>query len=350
MKIALVHMRLGLKGGLETRLYNYVHEFRRLGHEVTVVTSKVTGEVSLPNDVHIIKIDLSSIPKPVRQWFFVNKLEEALQQYKHDMVLSMSRSHSQDVLIAPTTHKGLLKTQNKALTTPIDWMINKLEQRAFESSPVILACSEMIRQEIISMYGINGDKIKVLFPPLNTDRFKPGSIYSKAELRDKFGLPKDVKLCVFVSTSHKRKGLPLLLKVFKELEGENIHLAVAGTPFKTDQPNVHSLGFVVNTPDLFHAADMALHPAEYEPFGQVVSEAIACGVPVLVAPNVGAKEIIDDRVGAVVADYKVNSWKSAINNRMSKGYDSDIDFVYEHGLSLQQHCQVILEEYGRLKE
>lgn len=350
MKIALVHMRLGLKGGLETRLYNYVHEFRRLGHEVTVVTSKITGEVSLPKDVHIIKIDLSSIPKPVRQWFFVKKLEEALQQYRHDLVLSMSRSRSQDVLIAPTTHRGWLYAQDKKLLSPIDWMINRLEQKAFESSPVILACSEMIRQEIIQMYGISAEKVQVLYPPLNTDKFKLGSIYSKSELRAKFGLPADVKLCVFVSTSHKRKGLPLLLDVFKELEGQGIHLAVAGTPFQSNLPNVHSLGFVVNTPDLFHAADMALHPAIYEPFGQVVSEAIACGLQVLVGPHVGAKEVINDKVGVVVPDYEVDSWKESIMKRISKSYVFDIDFVYSHNLSLKQHCEAILEAYHHTKK
>ena len=350
MKIAIVHMRLGLKGGLETRLLNYVEEFRRMGHDVTVVTSKVTGEVSLPNDVHIIKIDLSSVPKPVRQWFFANRLEEALVQYQHDMVLSMSRSRSQDCLIAPTTHKGYLKSLKNKFLTPLHIMINRLEQKAFESSRYIFACSSMIRQEVIDLYGIAENKVSVLFPPLNANRFKQGSIYSNDELRNKFGLPVNANICVFVSTSHKRKGLPLLLQVFEQLQHDNIHLVVAGTPFKTKLPNVHALGFVRDTPELFHAANLTLHPASYEPFGQVVSESIACGTPVLVGPHVGAREIIDSRVGEVMVDYEQATWVNGIKKALNSRFDIPADFALAKGITLAQHCQVILDTFHSQKE
>lgn len=53
--------------------------------------------------------------------------------------------------------------------------------------------------------------------------------------------------------------------------------------------------------DLMQASDVLLLPSLSDPFGLVVTEAMACGLPVIVTPNTGASEIVHDgREGYVV--------------------------------------------------
>ena len=90
-KIALIHIRLMNKGGLETRLINYMNYFLSLGHEVTIITSKVSGEIELPKEVHLIKIDLSAYPKFIRHLFFNYKLEKILEEKRQDYLKSIRK-------------------------------------------------------------------------------------------------------------------------------------------------------------------------------------------------------------------------------------------------------------------
>jgi glycosyltransferase involved in cell wall biosynthesis len=71
--------------------------------------------------------------------------------------------------------------------------------------------------------------------------------------------------------------------------------------------------------ELYCAVDATLHPAIYEPFGQIISESIACGTYVMASDNVGAKEIILDKdIGLVLANGNKEAWFEAINHFNSK--------------------------------
>ncbi len=346
MRVALIHMNLGLKGGLETRLYNYMRYFIKRGDKVMVITSKIALGIEIPKEVDIMKIDVSSTPKPLRPWVFANKVEELMQTTKFDFSLSLARTSSQKVLIAPNTHKGYLQTLNKRLNSPIDWMTNKLDQKAFYSTPHIFACSEMVRQEVIDLYNIDGNKVHTLYPPINPFDFNPNAIQSKSTLKRELGLDPDKKTLLLVSTSHNRKGLPLMLQVMQQLQRQPIQLAIAGTPQHNLPDNVVSLGFHTNMKKLYWAADLLVHPAVYEPFGQAVAEALACGCPVLVSDKTGAKEILNTLLGLVVPHLQPELWAKAIEKALSHPFSIPEDILLQKGMTLEQHMDVMLGTVG----
>lgn len=346
MKVALIHMNLGLKGGLETRLYNYMRYFLSRGDKVMVITSKIALGIDIPREVDIMKIDLSSTPKPIRPWVFAGKVAEVMQTMNFDFSLSLARTRSQKALIAPNTHKGYLKALDKKWNSPIDWMTNRLDQKAFETTPHIFACSEMVRQEMIDLYGIDGNKIHTLYPPINPYDFNPNAIQTLPELKRQLGLDLDKKTLALVSTSHNRKGLPLMLEVMKRLENQPIQLAVAGTPLLHMPSNVVSLGFQTNMKKLYWAADLLVHPAVYEPFGQVVAEALACGCPAIVSDKTGAKEILSPEIGLVVPTLDPELWAKAIEKALAMSFAIPDDILVQKGLTLEQHMQRMLAVVG----
>ncbi|MEI6312500.1 MAG: glycosyltransferase family 4 protein [Bacteroidota bacterium] len=313
MKIALIHIRLMNKGGLETRLINYMNYFLDKGHEVTIITSKISGELSLPSKVNLMVVPLSIYPKFSRLLFFNYKLEKLLPTYTFDYVLSLERTWTQDHLIAPNTHIGYLKAQHKFFRDLSDLLQLYLDKKSFQTVKHIYACSQMVKDEIVQDYHIEPSKIKVVYPPLNTTKFNLEIRKNRALYQKKYGIDDtQINFC-FVSTSHKRKGLELLINIFSSPENKHKHLYIAGSHTSYKQTNIHSLGFITEMHELYSAVDATLHPAIYEPFGQIISESIACGTYVMASDNVGAKEIIlDKEIGLVLPTSDKKAWIDAV--------------------------------------
>jgi glycosyltransferase involved in cell wall biosynthesis len=166
----------------------------------------------------------------------------------------------------------------------------------------------------------------------------------KAMFRKKYGFSDDKFSFVFVSASHRRKGLPLAIRAFEQLRDANIELIVAGTPVKMKLPdNIRYIGYVKSSEELFAAADGLLLPATYEPFGQIVSEAVLCGTPVLLSPMVGAGEIISENEGVIVPTFETADWVSAIREFPTRQFHMAPDFAQRHRLQLSDHIEAILK-------
>ncbi len=344
MRIALIHYRLLRNGGLETRLFNYLNEFRRLGHDITLIVSKMDPEVVLHPDIQVEQVNLKRVPKPLRMYFFDKALEKLIRTGDYDLSFSLGRTSNQDMVLCPGNHLGYLKAMKKAFWSPIDRLNIYLDRSAYRKSSLILACSTMMEQELIALYGTPAQKIKVLFPPIDARRFHPGGKNRKTELRSKYGFSEDKKSLLFLTTGNERKGYPFLLKLMETLSDEPIELIVAGVkPLHSSLTNVTYVGYADKPEELLWAADALIHPALYEPFGQVVTESLQCGTPVLVSGMVGAKEIVTPEVGIVLNDFDLQHWRNAVLELQNTEFVIPSDFAEQRNLTVGQHCKRILD-------
>lgn len=318
------------------------------GDEVTIICAKQSKEVKVPKGVRVIKAKLGIMPKLYRKRYFNYKLGKIMEREKFDLSLSLGRASHQQMVLAPGNHLGYLAAYNRTPKGIDDKNQILLDQLSFDHSKAILAASEMMRDEVIHMYCISPDKVKVLYPPLNTAKFNQNKRPQREELREKFGIGKDKIAFVFVSASHSRKGMPILLEVFKQLPA-NYELLVAGDMAHTNLPNIKNLGYIRNTDELYTAGDYTIHPATYEPFGQIISESLACGTPVLVSHQVGAKEIIGPKEGLVINSFGPKDWLEAILKLDRSQFSISPDFVKEHHLSLEDHMEKMLEVWQGIK-
>ncbi|MEE2715597.1 MAG: glycosyltransferase family 4 protein, partial [Verrucomicrobiota bacterium] len=91
----------------------------------------------------------------------------------------------------------------------------------------------------------------------------------------------------FIGREWKRKGLKLVIQVFRRLLKKNprLRLVVAGVDSKELKPlatglesQLDVMGWVQNKESFYQKVNMVIHPARLEAFGMVVTEALARGI------------------------------------------------------------------------
>lgn len=350
MKVALVHYRIAHAGGLERRLLNYMHFFLNRGDEVTLAFAQQDPNIAIPREVHLQPLPVRHIPKPLRMGAFGQKVNRFLKHHYFDLDLSLGRTPGAQLLICPGNHRGFLHYMQRPWRFT-DALETRLDVKAFRTARHILAASQMMKEELISRYEVAAEKITVLYPPSDVSRFQPALKARQSELRKIWGMSPDKKNFVFVSYSHKRKGLDILLKVFKRLSGTPFHLYIAGEQPKQPLPtNCSYINFIHDMPELYAAADVLIHPARYEPYGQIVTESLQVGTPVVVSKATGAGELLTENEGLVVPSQDIAAWEKAVYRAANKSWKVPPHFAERHGLTLSQHMERMLTVWASLRQ
>ena len=179
----------------------------------------------------------------------------------------------------------------------------------------IIANSRMSKNQVMYYYGLTDDKIRVIYNGVDTGQFNPNDRgRMRIASRSRLGLSQADTVLLFAGNDFKRKGLQFALQYAIALKGQGhgMKLLVAGrgnpAPFlrmarqRSFENNLLFLGSLADMRDAYHCADLLVHPALYEPFGNVCLEAMACGLPVATTRLNGASEIIDHGVNGIVTD------------------------------------------------
>lgn len=154
----------------------------------------------------------------------------------------------------------------------------EVEKRTFQKAAAIVSFSESARQSVLQDYGINPQKVRLIYPGVDLAQIPPPEPPRPIN-------QKSFKI-LFVGGDFDRKGGHDLLSVFlEEFANEaELHL-VTGASIQCDHPNVHIHHQVeAYTPEwlkLYHQADVFVMPTYSEPFGWVFIEAMAAGLPII---------------------------------------------------------------------
>jgi len=313
-KITIIKYLLHQKGGIEKRFQNYLEEFLKRGFEVSVLFGSEKKTYRRVTNVTYKRVNVGLVPsRNLRKIFFAGKVQKLLNsdEYRQQIKLSMGRTGKADIVIAagnyPETKHDDIKASN--------WFKNPmyyLDRKSFTASGLILAASNQVKVELGNLFSIEDNRIQVLYPPVKSTDFYAMPSEVRVDVQKKYSADPKKTNFLFVSTGHKRKGLSFLLEIFSKLDPTQYELFVAGDDFDTDLKNVRCLGYQHNTNELYNMVDCLLHPASYEAFGQVVTESLLCGTPVMVSDRVGAKEIIKKGMGQVLNYNDHESWLNAV--------------------------------------
>jgi len=154
----------------------------------------------------------------------------------------------------------------------------------------------------IRTHGWAEDRVRYL---PNFTSVAPSAISeSKAAIRAKFGIPQDATVLFSAGRFHENKGYDLALEALERLPA-SFHYLLIGDGVEAERlsawanaeilrERVHIFGWADDITRYAKAADIWLVPSRIEPFGNVVLESWAYGVPVIASDTIGPKALIAD--------------------------------------------------------
>lgn len=158
--------------------------------------------------------------------------------------------------------------------------------------------------------GLNHDKIRVYPRGIDIQRFHPDK---RSEFwQSGYGLDKESMKILYVGRISKEKNLDVLVRAFQQpqLQEKNIDLIVVGDgPYKQEMASLLSGARALFTGELtgqdlaraYASSDLFVFPSTTDTFGNVVLEAQASGLPVVVSDQGGPQEnMIPEKTGFVV--------------------------------------------------
>jgi glycosyltransferase involved in cell wall biosynthesis len=351
MKIAIIHNQFSRGGGMEAYMLRLVKGFLTAGDEVTIHTYEVDRQLATQFSCVIRQIKLPPLPGHWKKYLFLHRCNAMFNREEYDISLSLTRTSCQDIAVCGGVHPEAVKRVSRS--SLFRWFHDKIEiafeKKMFADVPIIMAHSQAIAREITNNYTVDGSKIKVLYPPIDTDKFFPSDPQTLKETRDKFSISQDKLTFLLPSSGHKRKGLQELILAFNQLDPCRFELLVAGDKLPRKIPaNVRHIGYINDLAPIYGAVDYTILPSHYEPFGLVIPESLQCGTPVITTREVGAAELLSEQDGIIMANNQPETIATTIS-QLYKTLPVAANFAGRHRLTITQHIADIKALYPALR-
>lgn len=237
----------------------------------------------------------------------------------------------------------------------------KSTERIINCCDGLFAISDFCKRRMVEVVQNAEEKIIVVKNTIDTDHFTAsGRGQSAYRIRKEIGLQPGQKLISYCGRINKDKGVLELVKAVKQLDDKQLKLIIIGSSVyagskadsfvkkvqresETIKGGTIFTGYIAQSdlPNYISACDIAVVPSILgEAAGNVIIEALACGVPVIASSQGGIPEYADLRACRLV-DYGDN-----FIDRLAKQIQ---ELVYDEKLrkSLKSHAREVALQYNK---
>jgi len=297
-------------GGGATYAYELANALGELGHEVDVYTQSVPGEdddVSTHPNVTVTRITKARPLVVFSTLYFSIACRRRIDFEQYDVIHGTLMPASTialgpwllDEVDAPLvlTSHGTSYDEARSVDpqSPPDYLFKyvfhpinvAMDAVAGRFADHIIGVSDHTREQLRDLYRFDEDDLTTVPPGIDAERFRPTDELHSAVDTDRESI-------LVLSRLDPRKGIDKAIRAFAQLDRPDAELLIAGTGRLEESlrelaaelgvsDDVRFLGFVPDEelPALYSSVDLFVLPSEYEGFGIVFMEAMACETPVI---------------------------------------------------------------------
>ena len=326
-------------GGVERIRLVLAHEFTRAGHEVEFVLMQARGELLEEARESFSVVNLSIAR--------ARALPRALGQYlRHRRPDALLAAMWPLTAIAPIGAR-LSGHRCKVLVSEHNSLSNQygnrgpLHRAAMRASMAIgyrlsdrrVGVSQGVVQDISALSRLHLGAFDIIHNPLTPRAEPPSAALSDAEAL--WTGSKGARI-VTVGSLKAQKNHALLLRAFSRLDRPDAQLMFVGDGAERETLLVlaHDLGvadrvifagFHLDPTPFYKTADLFVLSSDYEGFGNVIVEAMACGVPVVSTdcPSGPAEILVNGKYGRLVPVGDTEKLAKGIEKELQASHDTD---------------------------
>ena len=375
------------RGGAERYLLNLVVYLLQHGHTVHVFAMDGDNTVENPH-FHFHKIPVLSWFRWLKSLLFIVNSSGSINRYQFDIVHVLGKNLTMNVFQPHGgSHRAWFKQNCLSISEKkyVRWIyavarlldaklllffiVESLQLRK-KKLPRILAISQRVADDLRTLYDIPPSAITVIENGIDCKRFSLNvRTLHRTAIRQAYGLA-NKKVMLFVGNNFRLKGLRYFLLVLRKISTRRTDIAaviIGSGNYKKFQRYARRYGvdnycvFISQTEGMeqyYGAADVLVLPTFYDPFGLVVPEALACGLPVITTRFCGASNIIRQGITGELVDmpfdvdgmaacaekflYEIDSHTCAQEaNKSIQCYDNTLIFA-----KILEYYHSILDENG----
>jgi glycosyltransferase involved in cell wall biosynthesis len=307
MRIALIHHQFVPRGGLEGYLMELTARLCAAGHELHLVAANAEDGLEKKFDAKVHHVPLVKGSSLLRMWQFERAAAHLARELPVDVTIGFGRTTTHDLHRAGG---GCHAVYSKLLPPWKRWSLkNRLELQlerqlyTWDRTKLFVVNSSQVAKQLHATYGTDESRFRVIHTAVDTERFLPSD--NKAMLRtkicDKLKTDPARPVFLFVSLNHRRKGLDVLLDMWREVDAD---LWIVGPPldfayrFRVAKlglaDRVRTIAAQSNIGLLYQCADWFIHPTLYDACANTVLQSMASGLPGLISVNDGATDFVRD--------------------------------------------------------
>lgn len=304
--IALVRRSFRIDGGAERSIVNYIASYLKAGHRVVLICERWSGV--LPSGVEIIQVRLFG-GRLLKLWLFWFYVQRIMDKGEFEIVQAHEWIARTNVMrLGDGLHSVWMETlvrERRGLSrylTQFSWFhLSKcwMEKKSLSSASLstIIVNSNFIASQLFKRYPFLRAKVVVHRNVIDRIFTKTPPVKSKFQERE-------LRL-LFVGSGWARKGLYKAIEVIDSLRHvRSCSLTIYGTDKKSISyvkyviskglgDFVHFAGVVPIDSELYSRHDILILPTAYDPFPNVIAEALSVGLAVLTSSNSGAVDFKD---------------------------------------------------------
>lgn len=330
MKLLHVVRRYGPVGGMERYVWELTRELAACGHQVVVVCERCHVEKPQGIEVHELGeialrprwLSLLRFGKRVARWLAENPQHGSVI-HSHERL----SSHHLTTFHGPPFATVFERSIWRLISVRV-WMQLYLERRELAVAQYIVPNSQFIKQQLAHYYPQWAHKLTApIVPGVTGGKARPARV-----------VPGRGGVIGFAGKEWQRKGLPFAVEIVAALRDTrpDLQFCVVGPDaaeikhlFAGWQRGYQLMGW--SNQAHYAGFDVLLHPARAEPYGMVISEAMAASVPVVISDVCGAAAHVAPDSGAVLPlAAPLETWVRAVNAQLQRS-DAPPKFVRSWG-------------------